>query len=196
MTTPQFINVGAGESMPITALSPTGDDVDGVEIQTLTAYGYTDKFYTWNTWMYETPCWVDENLEAVEDVSFDPGAGLWVQGASTEQSLQSAGKVGTDDVVVTLRFGATATGNPYPVSLDINDILPEGDDVDGVEIQTLTAYGYTDKFYTWNTWMYETPCWVDENLEAVENVSFGPGAGLWVQGASTSQSLRFPAPEL
>jgi len=182
--------------MPISALSPSGTDVDGVEIQTLTAAGYTDKYYTWNTWMYENPCWVDENLEAVENVSFDPGAGLWVQGASTEQSFQSAGKVGSNDVVVTLRFGATATGNPFPISLDINEIVPEGDDVDGVEIQTLTAAGYTDKYYTWNTWMYENPCWVDENLQAVENVAFDPGAGLWVQGASTSQSLRFPAPEL
>ena len=88
MATPQFVNVGSESAMPITALTPAGDDVDGVEIQTLTAYGYTDKFYTWNTWMYETPCWVDENLEAVENVSFDPGAGLWVQGASTSQSLR------------------------------------------------------------------------------------------------------------
>ena len=196
----QFANIGTAEAMPLEALTPTGADTEGVEIQTLTALGYTDKFYTWNTWMYETPCWVDGDGAPVEGVTFEAGAGLWVQGSSTAQALQSAGKVSKTDAVVQLRNGATAAGNPFPVELDINDILPEGKDstvdLEGVEIQTLTALGYTDKYYTWNTWMYESPCWVDGDGLPVEGVKFAPGAGLWVQGSSDKQFIRFPAPEL
>ena len=201
MVSAQFVNVGASEAMPLEALAPTGADTEGVEIQTLTALGYTDKFYTWNTWMYGEPCWVDGDLNPVENVTFESGAGLWVQGSSTAQGLQSAGKVGKEDVNVQLRNGATATGNPFPVAIDLTDILPNGGDdttvdLEGVEIQTLTALGYTDKFYTWNTWMYSEPCWVDGDLNPVENVSFEPGQGLWVQGSSSAQYIRFPAPEL
>ena len=200
MVAPQFLNVGVSEAMPIEALTPTGSDTEGVEIQTLTALGYTDKFYTWNTWMYSEPCWVDGDWNPVSDVSFEAGSGLWIQGSSTAQGFQSAGKVGKADVNVQLRNGATAAGNPFPVAIDLNDILPNGGedsnvDLEGVEIQTLTALGYTDKFYTWNTWMYSEPCWVDADWNTVTGVTFDPGQGLWIQGSSTAQYIRFPAPE-
>ena len=135
MISPQFLNVGANEAMPLEALIPTGDDTEGVEIQTLTAAGYTDKFYTWNTWMYSEPCWVDGDLNLVEGVTFDKGSGLWVQGSSTAQGFQSAGKVGKSDVNVRLRNGATATGNPFPVNLALNDILPNGGDDTSVDLE-------------------------------------------------------------
>ena len=88
MIAPQFLYVGDSEAMPIEALTPTGSNPDGVEIQTLTALGYTDKYYTWNTWFYSEPCWVDKDLNTVTDVSFDPGQGLWVQGSSSAQYIR------------------------------------------------------------------------------------------------------------
>lgn len=198
----QFANVGTTEALPLDSFIPTGDDTEGVEIQTLTAAGYTDKYYTWNTWMYEQPCWVDGDLNPVENVSFDAGFGFSVMGSSATQGLQTAGRVGREDVKVQLRNGGTPTGNPFPVVLSLGDILPEGAtsessvDLEGVEIQTLTAAGYTDKYYTWNTWMYEQPCWVDGDLNQVSEVNFAPGEGFVVMGASTDQYIRFPAPEL
>ena len=200
MVSAQFVNIGASYELPLDSLTPSGDDTEGVEIQTLTRGGVTDKFYTWNTWMYAEPCWVDGDLNPVEEVSFAPGAGLWVQGSSSSQGLQSAGKVGTEDAVVQLRNGGTATGNPFPTTVNLNDILPQGADstvdLEGVEIQTLTRGGVTDKFYTWNTWMYAEPCWVDGDLNPLDGVTFAPGAGLWVQGSSDKQYIRFPAPDL
>ena len=88
MIAPQFLYVGGSEAMPIEALTPTGSETDGVEIQTLTAAGATDKYYTWNTWFYSEPCWVDKNLAPVTGVSFDPGQGLWVQGSSSAQYIR------------------------------------------------------------------------------------------------------------
>ena len=198
MATPQFINVGASSDIELESLVPTGDDTsDNVEIQLLTAGGNTESYYTWNDWMYENACWVDADLNEATGVTFAPGQGLWVMGASASQGLQAAGKVGTSDVVVALRNGGTATGNPFPVSVDLNDIVPTGDDLsDNVEIQILTPGGNTDSFYTWNDWMYENPCWVDADLNEVTDVTFAPGQGLWVMGSSTEQGLRFPAPEL
>lgn len=196
MATPQFVNVGASSSIELESLVPTGEDIsDNVEIQLLTAGGNTESYYTWNDWMYESACWVDADLNEATGAVFAPGQGLWIMGTSASQGFQSSGKVGTNDVVVTLRNGGTATGNPFPVSINLNDIVPTGENTsDNVEIQILTPGGNTDTFYTWNDWMYESPCWVDVDLNKVTEVTFGPGQGLWVMGTSTDQGLYFPTP--
>ena len=197
MATPQFLPINAS-TISLDDLTPTGDNTsDSVAIQTLDAYGYTVDNYDWNDWMYEKACWVDAEFNQVEGVSFEPGQGLWVYGADSTQGLQCAGKVGTSDMVVQLRFGATATGNPFPVSLALDDIVPEGEGTsDSVAIQTLDAYGYTVDNYDWNDWMYETACWVDAEFNKIEDVSFSAGQGLWVYGSDENQYIRFPAPEL
>ena len=198
MLTPQFQNIGASEAMPLESLTPTGDGTsDAVYIQTLDAYGRTVDSYYWNDWMYESACWVDGEYNAVSGVSFEPGQGLWVYGANGTQGLQSAGKVGKSDVAVQLQNGATGTGNPFPTSVALTDILPLGDGTsDTVYIQTLDAYGRTVDSYYWNDWMYENPCWVDGEYNAVTDVNFVAGQGLWIYGANSEQSIQFPAPEL
>lgn len=180
------------------ALAATGDDAsDNVQIQILDAYGRTADTFEWNDWATESACWVDGDWNRVEDVTVAPGQGLWLMGSSSSQGLQSAGKVGTSDVVVTLRNGGTTTGNPYPISMDLQDILAEGEEAsDNVQIQTLDAYGRTVETYEWNDWATESACWVDGDWNRVEEVSILPGQGLWVMGSSSEQSLRFPAPEL
>ena len=199
MVTPQFMNVSA-EEMPLTSIVPTGDDLsDNVNIQTLNNAGYTVKSYTWNDWMYDDACWVDDDtFEAAENVSFAFGQGLWTVGSSSDQGVQSAGRVCKDDAVMQLQSGATGIGNPFPVPVALTDIIPEGDDLsDNVNIQTLNNAGYTVKSYTWNDWMYDDACWVDDDtFEAAEDVTFIAGEGLWVVGSSNTQYLRIPAPEL
>ena len=184
--------------MPLQSIVPTGDDTsDNVYIQTLDAYGYTLNSYGWNDWAGDTACWVDDDYNPVEGVSFIPGQGLWVQGLSADQGIQTAGSVGKNDVSVTLKSGYTAAGNPFPVAIDLQDIVAEGNDLsDNVYIQTLDAYGYTLTSYAWNDWAAEEPCWVDDDYNPVEGVSIQPGQGLWIQGTSTDQSIVFPAPEL
>lgn len=198
MATAQFINVSSSEVIPLESLVPTGDDTsDNVAIQTLDAAGYTVDNYLWNDWLAETPCWVNDSFEVVEGVTFAPGQGLWVYGSSSGQGIQSAGKVGTAEISVQLRNGGTVTGNPFPVSVNLQDIIAVGDDTsDNVAIQTLDAAGYTIDNYLWNDWIAETPCWVNDSFEVVENVAFEPGQGLWVYGSSETQYIQFPAPEL
>jgi hypothetical protein len=206
LATPQFLNISTDTATPLQSIIPVGDDTsDNVALQTLDAYGYTAANYLWVNWAGDSgdqEAWVDdEEFQIVEGVSFAPGAGLWVTGSSTDQSIQTAGAVGKSDVVVQLRFGNTAVGNPFPVSVDLQDIIPEGDDTsDNVALQTLDAYGYTVANYLWVNWAGDSgdqEAWVDdEEFQIVEGVSFAPGAGLWVTGSSDQQSIRFPAPEL
>ena len=198
MVTPQFLNTGSNIAIPLQSISPTGDDTsDNVFIQTLDAYGRTVTTYGWNDWNYAKACWVDDSYTAVENVSFPAGQGLWVQGLTVDQGIQTAGKVGTSDVVITLQNGCTATGNPFPTAINLQDIVASGTDAsDNVFIQTLDPYGRTVATYGWNDWNYAEPCWVDDSYTKVEGVTFVPGQGLWVQGTSAEQSITFPAPEL
>ena len=200
----QFINIGDGSGLSITALVPTGDDAfNNVAVQTLDAYGYTVDSYTWTDaggegW--DQIGWVDDDNAIVTDVVFAPGQALWVQGSSINQALQTAGKVGKLDVTVQLKQGGSLFGNPFPVNLTIADLIPTGEDTyNNISIQTLDAYGYTVDSYTWTDaggegW--DQVGWVDDDNAIVTDVIISAGQGLWIQGASTNQYLTFPAPEL
>lgn len=197
MVSAQFTNVSGG-AMPLQSIVPQGDDLsDNIAVATLDAAGYTVDTYVWNDWSFDEPCWVNDEFEKVNGVTIAQGCALWVQASSVAQALQSAGKVETEDVVVQLKNGNTGVGNPFPVGVDLQEIIPEGEDLsDNIAIATLDAAGYTADTYVWNDWSFDNPCWVNDEFEKVEGVTIGPGQGLWVQGSSVSQSLRFPAPEL
>ena len=192
--------------MDLQAIIPTGDDTsDNVFIQTLDAAGRTVDSYGWINWAGDNSdqsAWVNDNYEIVEGVTFAPGQGLWVMTNSEEsQTVQTAGKVGTSDVSVALRFGGTLTGNPFPVEIDLQDIIPGGDDTsDNVFIQTLDAAGRTVDSYGWINWAGDNgdqSAWVNDNYEIVTDVRFAPGTGLWVMtNSEAEQFIRFPAPEL
>ena len=198
MATAQFVNVGGTDEMDIQQISAVGDDAaDNVVVQTLDFAGRTVDSYIWNDWVDTTPCWVNDSFEKVEGITLPPGAAVWVQGTTTSQGIQSAGKVGTSDVVVALKNGGTLAGNPFPIAIDIQDIVAQGTDApDNVVIQTLDYAGRTVDSYIWNDWVDTTPCWVNDSFEKVEGVSITAGEGLWVQGTTTEQAIRFPAPEL
>ena len=201
MVTPQFMPI-SGETIALDDIVPTGDNLDtdgGVYIQTLSAGGLTVDSYQWIDWDGEPTGWCNGDYEVVKGVTFSIGQGLWVGGTSSSEALQTAGKVGTSDISVQLRYGATATGNPYPVAINLQDIVPTGDNVDtdgGVYIQTLSAGGLTVDSYQWIDWDGEPTGWCNGDYEIVENVTFPAGQGLWVGGTKNTEYLTFPAPEL
>ena len=201
MITPQFTGVDGAE-ISLDSLVPTGANTsDNVNIRILDEYGRTidGKEYTWNDWVGNKACWVNGDLEEVSGITFEPGQGLWVYGATTAQTLQSSGQVAKEDCVVQLRKNATATGNPFPAAVDLQDILAEGENCsDNVNIRVLDEYGSTVEGmdYTWNDWVGDKACWVNGDLEEVLDVSFKPGQGLWVYGSSDKQYLCFPAPQM
>ena len=185
-------------------MKPTGENTsDNVAVQTLDAYGRAVDTYVWCDWAgenFDQEAWSDGSGEIIEGVSFEPGTGLWVQGSLDSQAIQTAGAVGTSDVSIALTSGFTATGNPFPTAVNLQDILPIGDNTsDNVAIQTLDAYGRAVDTYVWCDWAgenFDQEAWSDGSGEIIDGVSFAPGQGLSVQGSAAGQALRYPAPEL
>ena len=204
MIAPQFVGVGLETALNLQTIKPQGADTsDNVSIQTLDAYGRMVDMYIWCDWAGESgdqEAWSDGSGDIIEGVTFEPGTGLWVQGLSNTQSIQTAGAVGKNDITVALGNGCTATGNPFPVNVNLQDIVPQGDDTsDNVAIQTLDAYGRMIDMYIWCNWAGESgdqEAWSDGSGDIIEGVVFPAGQGLWVQGSAAGQYLRFPAPEL
>ena len=204
MATPQFTAVGSTAGLGLQTLTAVGEGTsDTVMIQTLDAYGNAVDSYIWCDWAGESgdqKAWSDGSGEILEGVTFAPGQGLWIQGSSVSQSVLTAGEVGTFDIVVNLTEGFTAAGNPFPVAVNLQDIVVSGEGTsDTVMIQTLDAYGNAVDSYIWCDWAGESgdqKAWSDGSGEILEGVTFAPGQGLWIQGSSSSQAVRFPAPEL
>ena len=201
----QFTAVGGGVAS-LDSLQGIGTEAnpasDNVALSTVDEYGTAIDTYTWNTWAAAAPCWVNDSYEPVTGVTIAPGQAFWTTGASDDQSIQSTGEVGVEDVVVSLRLGYTLVGNPFPVKIALQDLVAESSDEetaaasDNVAISTIDEYGTAIDTYTWNTWAAAEPCWVNDSYEPVNGVEFAPGEGLWASGTSEAQSIRFPAPEL
>lgn len=191
----QFLPIGS-EGYDIQKIVANGDDVEGtVALQTLTTAGKANETFSWDTWMFveDEPAWIDD--EGIATRTFSPGEAIWVQG-NVGYTLQTAGEVGTEDVIVNLANGNVAVGNPFPVAVNIQDIVATGDDVEGtVALQTLTAAGKANETFSWDTWMFveDEPAWIDD--EGIATRDFAPGEGIWVQGKS-GYTLRIPAPTL
>ena len=209
LVTPQFLAIGSVEGLDVQTLKPTGEDVDGdgaVNIQLLDAFGRTvdgSKCF-WVDWSADDDIvgWTKDMSDLATDVVVAPGQALWMAAPDTTTSIQSAGKVGLADVVVSLRQGMTAVGNPFPVAIDLQDIIPTGD-VDtegGVNIQSLDAFGRTvaGSKYFWVDWSADDDIvgWTQDMSDLVDGVKVQPGQGLWVSSPNGSTSIRFPAPEL
>ena len=197
LVTPQFTGIG-GTALSLDALQGVGSDAsDNVNLAMVDEYGAAITTYTWNDWAAAEPCWVDDSYAPVSDVTVSAGQAFWTGGSSSDQLIRSAGEVCFQDVVVSLRFGYTLVGNPFPVSLALQDIVAGGDEAsDNVTMATIDEYGAAITTYTWNDWAAAEPCWVDDSYAPVTDVTFAPGEGLWTGGSNNSQFVRFPAPEL
>ena len=92
LVTAQFVNIGDAEETLLQSIKPTGDGTsDTVSIQTLDSAGRAVDTYIWCDWAgpdSDQEAWSDGSGDIIEGVTFAPGAGLWVQGASTEQSIR------------------------------------------------------------------------------------------------------------
>lgn len=193
----QFTGTG-NTALSLDGLTAVGDDTsDNVTLSTVDEFGTPVATYAWNDWAAANPCWVDDSFVPVEDITVTAGMAFWTSGSSDGQAVMSAGEVGLSDVVVILREGYTLVGNPFPVSVALQDIVAGGDEAsDNVTLSTIDEYGTPIVTYAWNDWAAAEPCWVDESFVPVESVTFAPGVGLWTSGSNDTQFIRIPAPEL
>ena len=168
--------VGAGDSMQI--VDPLGGP--------LAAYMYWNRAYFGGTGLY----WSDETM-ADADVSFDQGDGFTIDNAnSLEFAVRTSGDVPTNS----MSFAAAAffnwTGNPFPVSISIQDVkltdggtgvVGAGDSMQIVDPLggPLAAYMYWNRAYFGGTGFY----WSDETMADAE-VTFAPGQGFTIDNAN------------
>lgn len=219
MYTPMFAGVGDAEYSiqdikPIGTAIPDGSSqANAITLVKLTATGGADGATYW--WMdYE-----DEDEEEYElgwkrpaaftdaTITFKAGEAFWMKmPTSANCTLQFNGEVRKGNSYILLRQGNTAVGNPNPVTINVADIRPVGENIpDGssqanaITLVKLTATGGADGATYW--WMdYE-----DEDEEEYEygwkrpaaftdcTLTLAPGEGVWVKCPNATTSLQFPA---
>ena len=201
MMTPCFVDVADDNTgLDLTKLIPSGDFAsEDITIQTLTAEGRSDKFFSYYKPRRGDFRWVDNdgNDVAEGEVVFSPVQGLWVSGVDGA-SITPAGAVSTSDRTITLREGFTPLGNFTAVALDLTSIVPGGEIAsEDVTIQTLTAEGRSDLFFSFYKPRRGDFRWVDNdgNDVAEGDVTFAPGKGLWVAGVDGA-TITIPGPTL
>ena len=206
---PQFAGVASADgSFDLQTITCSDNSSDSVSFSVLNDTGLNGDSYLWIDY-YENPetgelesCWVDGAFEKVTGYTLKPGEALWVQADSTDQLFQSAGRVNTSDVAVQLRFGSTLTGNPFPVTLDLQDITCSDNCSDAVSFSILNDIGLNGDSYFWVDWYdpdedgVTESCWVDGEFEKVKDFKVTPGMGLWVQADHSDQYITFPGVEL
>ena len=205
LVTPQFLGINTtGGVVDLQSIKCSDGSSDLVFAQTVDSIGLTVDMYGWVDYGGDSGdelCWLNMNtMEKAEGVTIAPGQALWVQGDSTDNILTSAGKVGTADVSVQLKNGATLAGNPTPVAIDLQDIVCNDGCSDLVFMQTVDEIGLTVDMYGWVDYGGDSGdelCWLDMNtMEKAEGVVIQPGQGLWIQGDNDEQYVTFPAVEL
>lgn len=201
----QFVAVSAA-GIDLTEIKVTGynpeDGTEGdVTVQGLDASGMGTGTYFYYDVPGELTGWLDSNDELVEagSVVLAPGEGLWVSAPSTAFGLQTAGKVPTSGISVTLRSGFKLASNNTPIAVDLNDIGVSGYNLeDGTEgdvtVQGLDASGMGTGTYFYYDVPGELTGWLDSSDELVEDgdVMIGAGEALWVSAPNTSFSLVIP----
>jgi len=201
---PQFMTI-SGEGFSINDIVFNAASMYDVSLQTLTPAGLMDTMWTWNDWTIQDPqteefigFW-DDGSGAISSKTLAPGEGLWIGGKAGD-TLQTAGQVGSSDVVLNLVEGNCLVANPFPVPLSINDIVFTAASMYDVSLQTLTPAGLMDTMWTWNDWTIQDPqteefigFWDDGSGE-ISTFELQPGEALWI-GAKEGDSLRIPAPE-
>ena len=219
MYTPMFAGVGDTEYSiqdikPVGTTVPDGSSLaNAITLVKLTATGGADGATYW--WMD----YYDDDEEEDEygwrrpaaftpaTITFKAGEAFWMKMPTTAAcTLQFNGEVRKGNAYILLRQGNTAVGNPTPVTINVSDIRPIGENIpngssvaNAITLVKLTATGGADGATYW--WMdYE-----DEDEEEYEygwkrpasfaacNLTLTPGEGLWVKCPNATTSLQFPA---
>jgi hypothetical protein len=216
IVTPQFQNFNDANFSLLNFTA--GDDMyDNLTVNQIDEFGTSIHTYTWTTSAddgtssYDKIGWADDDYMIVTDpaaVAFIPGESLMV--AAGAGAIQSAGKVRLTDATVQLRNGFTLAGNPYPVNVNVADILPSSksgtidDTYDQITLNLIDEFGTAIHTYTWTTSAddgtssYDKIGWADDDYMIINesNVkTLTPGQGVLVTGTTTDHYITFPAVE-
>jgi len=219
MYTPMFAGIGDAQYsiqdiQPVGTKVPDGSSIaNAITLVKLTSEGLGDGYTYW--WMdyYDDDDeedyygWRRPGSMALATISFKAGEAFWMKMPTTAAcTLQFNGEVRKGDIYMLLKQGNTAVGNPTPVTINVTDIVPVGENIpDGsaaskaITLVKLTSEGLGDGYTYW--WMdyYDEDDeedyygWRRPGSGTLCNMTLAPGEGIWVKCPNNSTSLKFPA---
>ena len=219
MYTPMFAGVGDAEYSiqdikPVGSVVPDGSSsAKAITLQKLTATGGMDGYlYYWMDYYDDDDeetyyGWRRPGSGALALITFKAGEAFWLKMPTTANcTLQFNGEVRKGNSYILLRQGNTAVGNPLPVTINVTDIVPVGDNIpDGssstkaITLQKLTATGGMDgNLYYWMDYYDDDDeetyyGWRRPGSGTLCNMTLAPGEGVWVKCPNATTSLQFPA---
>lgn len=216
IVTPQFQNI-ADENFSLLSFNPGEEMYGKISVNQIDQFGTSIHTYTWTAsargedGQWNQKGWADDEGNLITDpetVKFIPGESVIISG--DEGGLTAAGQVRKEDVTIQLRNGFTLTGNPFPVAIAVQDILPSStagiaDTYGQVSLNLIDNFGTSIHTYTWTSsargedGQWNRKGWADDDgllIDDDNNIKLQPGEGVQVSGSSPNHYLTFPAPEL
>ena len=198
----------------VTASTWDNQESKAVEIQYFDGTGYDHFYYISDAFAYGTEselgkdCWA---LDGVEAAGFAKGAGegFWLHATSDaigqNATLTVKGEVkGADSATVSFTANKwQIISNPFPVGIDLNDVVTTGvtastwdkQETDAAEIQYFDGVGYNHYYYISDAFAYGTESELGKDCWALDGVqtngdSIPVGGAFWLL-AKQSGSLTF-----
>ena len=184
---PMFTSVGLN-TIDIQDIKLTGDDLDYVaNIQILDEGGaLTTQF------IFDGEGWLDDNFAPAEaTISFADGILIDTGDDGAGAVCTVAGEVPAENASFVTVAGFNFTGNPFPATIDIQDIKLTGDGLDYVaNIQILDEGGSLATQF-----IFDGEGWLDDNF-APATFALAPGAGILIDtgddGAGATVTIKVP----
>ena len=197
---PQFKDVGSASGVSIQSIklgegaTPWSDNLQTMDsdavAQTMYVYATADESGL------EADGWLNEDMDALADVTLLPGQGAIIATAA-EITIQNAGEVSAAATVVSSVAGFTSLGNNSPVAISIQDVkLGEGATSWSDNIQFLDTDAVAQTMYVYATADesgLEADGWLNEDLDALADVTIQPGEGFLIATANADVSITLPA---
>ena len=219
MYTPMFAGVGDAEYSiqdikPVGTTVPNGSSTaNAITLQKLTATGSTEgNVYYWMDYYDDDEeedeyGWKRPGFFTDATITFKAGEAFWMKmPTSANCTLQFNGEVRKGNSYILLRQGNTAVGNPTPVTINVADIRPVGENIpngssaaNAITLQKLTATGSTEgNVYYWMNYYDDEEeedeyGWKRPGFFTDCTMTLAPGEGVWVKCPNNTTSLQFPA---
>ena len=190
----------------IKPVAPDGEDIASGDF-TIQIYGPTGAQTASYAWVLGEDIddgypdgWYEEDWETIVTKTFEPGEAFNLYMAVDGASLQYAGQVNGEEILVPVRKNLSAQGNLRPTSIDIQDIIPvveDGDELASGDF-TIQIYGPTGAQTASYAWVLGEDIddgypdgWYEEDWETIVVKTFTAGEGFNVY-AATAGYLKFP----
>ena len=204
LVVPMFRGISAN-NYALQDLIPSGENVNGngdISVQTFTSLAEADEQFFWLTeddmGVEDGDGWYEGDFATKATKVLTPGEGLMLGAASGAITLRFAGQVETGAVEIDAPADYSLIGNVRPFALNIQDIIPSGENVNGngdISVQTFTSLAEADEQFFWLTeedmGVEDGDGWYEGDFATKATKVFDPGEGMMLGAASGAIKITF-----